>query len=109
LVCNGYIFVSNEFKELIIMELWINETSTIGVLLNYAMTTISGDIALALFMIFIFFVAIGFMFKIPLEYLSLLMTPFTLGLMAYDSSFVPLGGVVLIIIVVVLVKAWFTR
>jgi hypothetical protein len=88
------------------MVLWINESSTFGVILQYAVANITGDLFLALLVIFVMFLVACWALKIPIQFLSLLLLPLAIGLMAYDSQFLPIGGTLLFIVAFLLARAW---
>lgn len=67
--------------------IFINETETLGKIIEAGTQNLTGTIVATFFLILLFLLAIAFMFQIPLEYFSILILPFCLSIAAYYSNF----------------------
>jgi len=91
------------------MVMWFNESGTLWSIISYATTNITGELILTLTIIFGIFAVMSFLFKMPSEFSILLLMPCVLGLMAYDSFFLPIGGVMLFMLAIALTTSWLGR
>ena len=57
---------------------------------------ITGSVFLTLLMIVILFVLVSFIFRIPSEFTAIFILPMLLSILAYESEFMAVGGVILI-------------
>lgn len=88
------------------MPPFVNETGTIGIIINKMVENVTGDMTVALFMILIFLIAVSFAFQIPFEYIMMLIViPLSIPIAAF------FGGPILALLVcgVILVAYWFTK
>lgn len=82
-----------------------NETGFIGIVLQGMTTDITGSLFMTLFVIVTLIVVVMLMFKIPLEFQAVVISPFLIALMAYTQEFLAVGGVTLIFLAVVFARA----
>ena len=89
--------------------MFINNTGVISSILSAGTTNLTGSIVLTLFMILMFLIIIAIMFKIPLEFLVVLILPFCLIVASETSSFwIPITTI-LIYISTLLAKNWLFK
>ena len=88
---------------------YLNETSTIGIMLGNATQTTTGSIFLTMLILVIIIMALFMMFGVQLEYSSVLILPLLLALAAHYSQFMSALGAFFIYIAVVIAKNWFLR
>ena len=88
--------------------IFINQTETIGQIIGLGATNVTGDILSVMFFILLFLLAIGFMFGIPLEFMSVLILPFCLAVGAFYNFYVPIIFI-LIYVSVLIAKNWIFR
>jgi hypothetical protein len=69
---------------------------------------VSGDAFLTIFLIFCSLFLIGLIFRIPLEWLAIMLAPVTIYFMSVDPRMYALGGLLLLFIAFIIVKNfWF--
>lgn len=89
--------------------LFLNNTESIGIILNAGTSNLTGSFVATLFLILIFLLAVALMFGIPLEFLAIIIIPFCLGV----ASFYQIFWIPLIIIIVylgtIIAKNWIFR
>lgn len=73
------------------------------------MSGLTGDMFTSLLLMLFILFLICLAFRIPIEFISVLLLPFLLTLWAYDGSFTVVGGIFLIYLAVVLTKNFITR
>jgi len=83
---------------------FINDTTSTGIVLNYLTLNVTGDLFGTLLIILALLLAVAFLFRIPLEWTMPLVLPALIGYMAYSSQFLAVGGVILIYLAVVFTK-----
>lgn len=88
---------------------FINETGVIATIMAAGTQTLTGSMVATLFLILIVLFAIAIMFRIPLEYLAIIILPFCLSIGAYYSSFMIPIIVILIYLAMILAKNWLFR
>lgn len=89
--------------------MFINASGTIGSILTYATSDVTGSLFLTLLGIVIGILFICVLFRIPMEFSAILVLPLLLGLMAYMQEFVPIGGVFLIYLGIIMGKNFFFK
>lgn len=77
--------------------MFINETGIIAQLLANMDVTVTGSFYLSVFLLMIFLILIGIIFRLPVQLLALLTTPLAVVLMSSRSEFMVIGVVVLLI------------
>ena len=75
-----------------------NATSFIGQVIATGSASVTGDIFLSLFIVYLVLLAICVMFGIDLTFANILLMPFILGGMIVFPSFTILGGIILIML-----------
>lgn len=91
------------------MALFINVTDPLGIIVQHGTQSVTGSLFATLLIILIFLVAIGLMFQIPLEFLSIIILPYCLACGSHYSSFVAPMGVILIYIATLITKNWLFK
>lgn len=86
-----------------------NASSEIGILLTNATNNVTGDMTLTLVSLMVIVVALFMAFRLPAE-LSLIMTlPLIIVLMAFNATFVVVGGSILIVAGVLFAYNFFIK
>lgn len=89
---------------------FINTTGFIGEIFAGFTTYVSGSVFMTLFAVFILFIGLMSMFRVPVEPILVLTLPMVLVFMAYSSGgFLAVGGTILIILGIILAKNWIVR
>lgn len=78
------------------MGVFINETTTSGVILKAGVDNFAGSITILVIIFIILIMAVMFMFRLPIELSIPLVLPILIVAMAYNGEIIPLGGVALI-------------
>jgi len=86
-----------------------NTTGTIGVILQYATTEVTGSIFLTLLGIVIGLMVLCMLLRLPMEFTAILVLPLLLGCASYYSEFTAILGVFLIYLGVIVGKNFFFR
>ena len=86
-----------------------NATGTIGTMLQYTTSDVTGSLFLTLLGVVMLLLLFCFLFRIPVEFSAVLVLPLLLGLMAYMTEFVAIGGVFLIYLGVIVGKNFFFK
>jgi hypothetical protein len=86
-----------------------NESGTIGTIITYANTEVTGSLFLTLLGVVLLVLMLCFLFRLPIEFSAVLVLPLLLGLMGYMQKFVAIGGVFLIYLGIVMGKNFFFR
>ena len=69
---------------------------------------VSGDYFFSLFLLFMLFVFIALMFRINLEWLSIILVPIVIYFMSLDARFYPVGGLMLLFVAFIIIRNfWF--
>lgn len=89
------------------IENFINQTDFFGVIMNGLTVNITGDLELTLFVVFILITLFALSFGIPGEYIIPIMLPFVIVLMAFGGGLSIIGGVLIFIMVIMLLRMWF--
>ena len=89
--------------------MFINETGSLGLIVNYATLEVTGSLFLTLLGVVMILLLLCFLLRIPIEFSAILILPLMLGLMSYFQEFVAIGGVFLIYLGIVLGKNFFFR
>ena len=88
---------------------FINTTGTIGTIIQYSNTEVTGSLFLTLLGVVMLLMLLCFLFRLPIEFSAILILPLLLGCMAYMQEFVVVGGVFLIYLGVILGKNFFFK
>lgn len=72
--------------------MFINETGVIGQIFMYASTNLTGSLFLSLLGIIILIIAIFMLFRIPIEFIAILILPIMIVFMAYESQMLAITG-----------------
>lgn len=86
------------------MTLFMNVTETIGVVMNSATTTTTGSLFAALLIVLLLLVAMAIMFRIPLEFIAILVLPYNIACASHYSNFIAPMGAILIYLSIILTK-----
>lgn len=86
-----------------------NSSGIIGSLLDSATQDITGSMFLTLLIIFFILLVLGFATRLTMELLILFLTPMVLMLMGIDSGFSIIGGTFLMLIAVMMFKAFWLK
>lgn len=69
---------------------------------------VSGDYFFTLFLLLMLFFFFGLMFRINLEWLSIILVPIVIYFMSLDARFYPVGGLVLLFVAFIIIRNfWF--
>lgn len=86
---------------------FINETGTIGLTLAAATQNLTGDFYATMLAIFIFILAMTFIFRLGILEISILVTPMIIVLAAYrGGEWTPIAGLVLIALAIFFARNW---
>lgn len=85
---------------------FINETGTIGVLVEYA-TNMTGSLFMTVLLIFLILIALALLFRLPIEILIPLVLPMFIVGMAFSTEFLAIGGLMLIYLAVIFAKRFW--
>jgi len=88
---------------------FINMTNSIGIIIASGTNYATGDIFLTLLFLMFVLVAFAIMFGIQLEFTTIFILPLLLGYMAYYSTFIAIGSVILIYLAIVFSKKFFIK
>jgi hypothetical protein len=91
------------------MAFFINSSGTIASVLIAGTENLTGDIVSTLLMVFLFLLAVCFMFGIPLEFTAVIMLPMLIATAAYYSTFMGPLIVFLIYLATLLAKNWLIK
>ena len=86
---------------------FINSTGIIGQIIESGSRTLTGSETLTLILILIVFVVFTLMFRLPLIIGMLILTPFIIVLMAFNSALLVFGGIYILILAGILTKMFF--
>jgi len=86
---------------------FINDTTTTGIILNYLTYNVTGDLFTTLLLILIGIIAFALTFRIPLEFTAPIILPMLIVFMAFTGQFLAIGGIMLIFIAVLFAKMFF--
>ena len=97
------------FYSCVVVErmMFVNKTGTIGLLLEQSINNVTGSFYGSLFLAILFLLFICILLRIPTEYSLVLITPFILLLMSFNSSFMLIGGLFLIYLAIIFTKQFF--
>ena len=69
---------------------------------------VSGDYFFTLFLLLLLFFFFGLMFRINLEWLSIMIVPIVIYFMSLDARFYPIGGLLLLFVAFIIIRNfWF--
>ncbi len=86
-----------------------NDTGTLGVIITYLTINVTGSLFMTLLIIVISLMALTMLFKIPLEFSSIIILPLLLVLMAYSTEWLAFGSVTLLYLGIILAKMYVLR
>ena len=89
------------------MSFFINQTDFFGIIINGLTVNITGSFDLSMFVVFLLLLTFALSFGLPVEYVIPVLLPFVIVLMAVSSNLFFIGGVMVFIIVIVIVRSWF--
>jgi hypothetical protein len=89
------------------MPMLLNDTGTIGTILNFGTLNITGSFTITLLMIAILFIAFGVMFRMPFEWIVIFLFPLALVMFAMDSVLMAILGVFILFMAVIIVRQLF--
>jgi len=89
------------------MATFLNYSQEIGILVSQASTTITGSFELTVLMGLTLLVALAFMFRLPIEAILIFTFPFIIVLLAFDSWFLLIGGIMIILSAIIIVRQFF--
>jgi len=89
------------------MATFLNYSQEIGILVSQASTTITGSFELTVLMGLTLLVAVAFMFRLPIEAILIFTFPFIIVLLAFDSWFLLIGGIMIILSAIIIVRQFF--
>jgi hypothetical protein len=84
----------------------INETGVIGTLINMTTSNITGSVYLTFIGILLLFIALGFLFKLPMEIVGILILPLLIIFAMVTNLLVPALAFALILLAVFLYRVW---
>jgi hypothetical protein len=88
---------------------FMNNTSLIGSALNEFTFYVSGDAFLTLFCIIGFIIFFGLVFRVPIEWLSIVLVPISIYFVAVEPRFGVVGGLIFIFVAFIIIRNfWFT-
>lgn len=88
----------------------INETGIIGSLIHQATINVTGTIELTVFAMFVLFIVFGLMFKLPFEWIFIIMIPLVLvALIIAPNIFGLIFAIMMIFFAIFLVKILLER
>lgn len=91
------------------MALFLNETGFIAATLTNVSNNITGSLFLTLLLIMILFLLIAMIFRLPIEFAIVILAPLFLVFMAATSSFLAVGGVMLIYLGIIFAKNFILK
>jgi len=86
--------------------LFINQTETIGTIINAGTQNLTGSLVATFFVILLFLLIIAVIFQIPLEFIAIFILPFMLVIGAFYSSFMIPIIVLFIFAAIIITKNW---
>lgn len=89
--------------------MFINNSQSLGVIINAATTDLTGSLFLSLLGIVAFIIFVALLFRIPLAFTAILIMPMLLSCMAYFSEFLAVGGVMLIYLALILARHFWIQ
>lgn len=87
--------------------MFMNQTEVMNTLVTYATLHITGSIEMTLIAVLILFIVIGMAFRLPIYVTLLACIPLVLSFMAFESSLMGFGGIILLILGGILAMNWF--
>jgi hypothetical protein len=86
----------------------IDNVGVIGTAFNSFTAYVSGDEFFTLFLLLMLFFFFGLMFRINLEWLSIILVPVVIYFMSLDARFYPVGGLLLLFVAFIIIRNfWF--
>lgn len=86
-----------------------NASSEIGILLTNATNNVTGDMTLTLVSLMVIVVALFMAFRLPAELSLIMALPLIIVLMAFNATFVVVGGSILIVAGVLFAYNFFIK
>jgi len=90
-----------------IPSFFINESQTIGIIINQITLDSTGSLFLTYLFIVMIIILIAMVFRIPIEFTAIFIMPLLLSLMAYYGDFWTFGGIILIYLAILFAKNFF--
>lgn len=87
----------------------LNTSDVIGNVIIGISSEVTGSVFLTLLLLLVGLFLFAFAFRMPLEVVAIVLLPFLIYLMAYDTLFLSAGGVLLIYLGVLFAKLFFVR
>ena len=84
--------------------MFINQTETIGIIIGQATTTTTGSLFATLLLVLVFLLALCLLFRISIEWASILLLPLMISYASYYSNLYAPLGVTIIYLAMVLTK-----
>lgn len=90
------------------MVLFINQTESIGIIIQAATQNLTGDIVGTFFLILLCIMALAIMFGIPLEFTAIIVLPLCIVIGAFYSNFmIAVAGIVLFLAFILAKNTFF--
>jgi len=89
--------------------MFINNTGSIGILFQYLTINITGSEIISIISIFLLFIVLALLFKMPVELIMLIILPIMFVFMAYYSGFLIFGGLILIALAIMFALNYFIK
>ena len=86
---------------------FINSTGIFGQVIQSGSTYLTGSETITLLILLLIIVIFTFLFRIPFEFGMLLLTPFVIVLMAFNTSFLIFGGIFLLLEAIIITRMFF--
>ena len=87
--------------------MFVNQSGIMNILISYATLHITGSVEFTLLSVMLLFIILGLSFRLPLEVTFLICIPLIISFMAYESSMIQFGGIVLLVLGGILGLKWF--
>lgn len=84
-----------------------NSTGLMGIMIGKASTDIFGSLVITFLSVILILFLLMLVFRIPMEYSLIFILPLLIVLMAYDSTFRIIGGIIIFILAMFLTVIWF--
>lgn len=86
---------------------FINYNDTLGMVFQSASLNITGSEFLTLFLMIIFMVTLLAIFKVPVEFILIIILPFIIYVWSYYAGFTAVAGVILMFLAVIFARKFF--
>ena len=84
-----------------------NTSQFFGLLITQSTQEITGSLFLTLFMILTIFIGLMLSFRVPIELVVIFTMPLIIVIMAFESSFLIIGGILIMLLSFILAILWF--